>query len=94
MFHYSRRGSVFVKMCVFEHLKLISLCEQTEKCPDVRYLQLLIYLFCNGKTKQKIKQVLVFTATGYLETVENISLTSNSVQQETKLAASQFGADR
>lgn len=47
-----------------------------------------------AKTKQKIKQVLVFTATGYLETVENISLTSNSVQQETKLAASQFGADR
>lgn len=86
MFHYSRRGSVFVKMCVFEHLKLISLCEQTEKCPDVRYLQLLIYLFCNGKTKQKIKQVLVFTATGYLETVENISLTSKQCSAGNKVS--------
>lgn len=76
-----KAAQFFVKIWVFEHLKLISSCEQREMLPDfcVWYFQLLIYLFCNGKAKYQA--IISCPAVGYLKTDGNISLTNNSVEQ-------------
>lgn len=98
-------SSVLTKTWLFECLMLVSLCEQTEQLPDLqdwccspmamtrKEKNMINMILCSIRLQV---QLFPLSTDKHLncKLFVNITVTGKSVQQETKLAASQLGADR